>query len=54
MIDKDKIKIERGVTDVENLLKHLSNEEKRARKEAWLRENYSKLNRRKANDDDKT
>ena len=46
------IKITRGITDVQNILKHLEGEAKRARKEAWLKENYSKLNRRKKDSDD--
>lgn len=51
MSDKKEIKITRGVTDVENIIKHLKDEEKKARNEAWLRENFSKLTRRKGNDD---
>ena len=36
-------KIKRGITDIENVIKHLADAEKKAKKEAWLRENYSKL-----------
>jgi len=48
---KREIKIERGVTDVNNVLNHLSNVEKSERKKAWLKEYYEKNARRKETND---
>lgn len=44
------IKIKRGVTDIQNIMKHLEDEGKKKRKEDWLRENYGKLKRKEPND----
>jgi len=45
------IKIEKGVTDVQNILKHLESEEKQARKEQWLKDNYGKHSKGKDSHD---
>ena len=47
----EEIKIERGLTDVQNVLAHLKDVEKKEKKEKWLRENSGKLNRRKGSND---
>ena len=44
-MDKEKIKIERGITDLNNIFKHLEEKEKLERKTEWLK------NRRKDSDD---
>lgn len=49
-MEKKEIKIARGVSDVENVIKHLNDQEKKARKEAWLKENYSKIKRKESHD----
>lgn len=41
-MDKDKIEIKRGITDITNIMKHLEDAGKKARKEAWLKEHYRK------------
>lgn len=46
----DDIKIDRGISDIENIMKHLADQEKKAKKEAWLRENYGKLKRKEPHD----
>lgn len=44
---REEVKIDRGITDVENVMKYLGDEEKKARKMQWLKENYSKVHQRK-------
>ena len=46
------IKIEKGISDVQNILKHIKNEEKKFKKEQWLRENYNKSIRRRKDKND--
>ena len=35
-----------GIEDIERVFEHLSTEEKKAKREAWLREHYSKQGKR--------
>ena len=52
MSDKRKEpEIKHGITDITLVLDHLKSEEKKARRELWIKENYTKLGRRKPDND---
>ena len=46
MVSKNKKGYTPGMEDIERVFEHLSTEEKKAKREAWLKEHYSKQAKR--------